>query len=438
MPGPIEPNRLDSQVRAFEQSWRQRSTPAIVDFVPVDCDVQTRLEILAELICVDLEFRWRAIRDGQAWVRPLSLMEYAQSHSELGDAAELPLELIGEDYRARTLWGDKPSHETILGGFPRRVSEIAARLQLIDRELLAETAEVRVFDSRSQPHQPVVPYDGKPDPKAPLAYSDYKLQNLIGAGLMGRVYRAWQQSLDRPVAVKYLRKSFHHDTEAVERFLAEARTVAKLRHPHLVGIHGLGRTPQGGYFLVMDWIEGSDLARILQKERPVSIADAVRWTLEAGSAIRKAHEQGIIHCDLKPGNILLDLDRRVHVTDFGMSRSLAEESPMQDRIEGTAPFMAPEQVSRHWGPIDARTDIYGLGAVLYTLFTGVPPCQGRTLADVLANAVSANPVTPPEGLRADVPPELNQVCLRSLRKEPSERFQSIDEFAEQLRAAMTE
>jgi tRNA A-37 threonylcarbamoyl transferase component Bud32 len=436
MNGPTPTDLLDAQVLAFEQSWRKNRAPSMTQFLPVDCDAKTRLAILMELICVDLEYHWRGVRDGLIGTRPLTLMEYAQAYPELGEAVELPLELIGEDYRVRTLWGDQPRHETILAGFPHRKAEIESRLKAIDRELLAETADVRTFGS--PPHQPIAAYDGKPDPKAPLAYSDYTLEKLIGAGLMGRVYRAWQQSLDRPVAVKYLRKSFHHDAEAVERFLNEARTVARLRHPHLVGIHGLGRTPQGGYFLVMDWIEGSDLARIIREESPVNIADAVRWTCEACSAIQKAHESGIIHCDLKPGNILLDLDRHIHVTDFGMSRSLMEDSRTQDRIEGTAPFMAPEQVSSHFGPIDARTDVYGLGAVLYALLTGVPPCQGCTLADVLANAVSASPITPPEVLRPAIPSSLSQACQRSLAKSPGERFEGVAEFAERLRQASTE
>jgi tRNA A-37 threonylcarbamoyl transferase component Bud32 len=423
---------LESQVLAFEQSWRQDCAPPIAEFLPENCDRETQLAILTELICVDLEYRWRANREGKSGSLPMSLKHYVQSHPELGGFAHLPLELIGEDYRARTLWGDKPSHELVLVEFPNRKGEIALRLKLIDQELLAETAEAQVFDHRLKSQKFSIAYDGKPDPRAPLDYSDFTLQKLIGAGMMGRVYLARQHSLDRPVAVKYLRKAFHHDQEAIERFLTEARTVARLRHPHLVGIHGLGRTPQGGYFLVMDWIEGSDLARLIKDQNRVSIADAVRWTREACSAIRKAHELGIIHCDLKPGNILLDVDRQVHVTDFGLSRSLADDLRTNDRIEGTAPFMAPEQVSSHWGPIDARTDVFGLGAVLYALLTGVPPSQGRTLADVLSSVVSARPIAPPELLREDVPAALGRVCLRSLAKPPKERFQSVEEFSEEL------
>jgi serine/threonine protein kinase len=222
----------------------------------------------------------------------------------------------------------------------------------------------------------------------------------------------------------------------VDRFLAEARTVGKLRHPGIVGIHGLGRTPQGGYFIVMDWIDGPDLACLQSQGEPVSLADALHWTREACEAIGHAHEQNIIHCDLKPGNLLRDRQGRIHITDFGLSRSLADESRCLDRIEGTAPFMAPEQVSPHWGAIDVRTDIYGLGAVLYCLLMGVPPCQGRTLPDVLANAVSANPIIPPAALRPDLPADVNALCLRCLAKHPAERFADSGELATDLDHAL--
>ena len=198
-------------------------------------------------------------------------------------------------------------------------------------------------------------------------------------------------------------KSFLNDQNAIRRFLEEARTVARLQHPSIIGVHGLGRTPAGGYFLVMDWIDGPDLAEIIQ-HGPVPISQAVRWTIEACEAIEVAHRHGIVHCDLKPGNILLAASERIRVTDFGLARSLADESRTEEGIEGTAPFMAPEQVSAYWGPISPQTDVYGLGAVLYTLLTGRPPWTGKTLADALASVVSATSVTLPDKLRPDIPP----------------------------------
>jgi eukaryotic-like serine/threonine-protein kinase len=412
----------DSRILAFEQTWQRGSVPEIRDFLPVHFDPSARRELLLELICIDLEYRWRASQEDATHPKPL--MDYANSFPDLGYAADLPLELIGEDYRVRQRWGDRPGYESIIRTFPHREPELRKLLEQIDKELLAETIEEPNLQTAKS-----VDYDARTDPAAPLAYSDYKLQKLIGAGLMGRVYLAWQKSLDRPVAVKYLRKSFHHDPGAVVRFLSEARTVAKLRHPHIVGIHGLGRTPQGGYFIVMDWIDGCDLAEVIHRRGTVEVPEALRWMREACAALERAHALGIIHCDLKPGNLLLDVDGHIHITDFGLSRSLADESRTNDRIEGTAPFMAPEQVSSHWGKIDARTDVYGLGAVLYTLLTGVPPSQGRTLADVLANVISAHPIPPAGELRPNLPPTLTRLCTRCLAKSPAERFAHLNELS---------
>ena len=419
---------VESRIFDFEESWQRGETPVLSDFLPEGCDSSTHRELLQELICIDLEYRWRFARQRKAGIVTKSLGDYAELHPELGPPGNWPLELIGEEYRVRQIWGDHPTHADILARFSDREAEIRPLLGQIDDERLAETRDGTPITPDTVPRMD----DGRPDPQAPLAYSDYKLEKLIGAGLMGRVYRAWQQSLDRPVAVKYLRKSFHHDREAVARFLAEARTVAKLRHPRIVGIHGLGRTPQGGYFIVMDWIDGPNLAEVLKSHGPVDADTAVRWMREACEGLEQAHAQGIIHCDLKPGNLLLDGRGHVHITDFGLSRSLSDESRIGDRIEGTAPFMAPEQIAGHWGAIDVRTDVYGLGAVLYTLLTGRPPCEGRTPADVLANVVSGSPITAPAVLRPTLPPALNDLCLRCLAKSPADRFSNLAELAASL------
>src|SRR5262249_36022419 len=185
-----------------------------------------------------------------------------------------------------------------------------------------------------------------------------------------------------------------HQPWVVQRFLGEARTIAKMRHPNIVGIHGLGRAPGGAYFIVMELVAGPDLA-LLSRSRLISAQEAIPWAVETCNALEHAHAMGIIHCDLKPANLLLDGDGRIRVTDFGLARSLSEDTPWTAEIEGTAPFMAPEQASRCWGPIDERTDVYGIGAILYTLLTGRPPCVGRRLPEILADVIRAAPVISP-------------------------------------------
>ena len=157
---------------------------------------------------------------------------------------------------------------------------------------------------------------------------------------------------------------------------------------------------------------------------------AIRWAIEACEALEHGARMGIIHCDLKPANLLLDADGGIRVTDFGLARSLDRTRRWTAEVEGTAPFMAPEQVSRCWGRIDQRTDVYGIGAVLFTLLAGRPPHVGRRLPDILADVVSAAPVVAIDTLRPDLPEPLCDLCRRCLSKAPEGRYQTIRDVGE--------
>jgi eukaryotic-like serine/threonine-protein kinase len=247
---------------------------------------------------------------------------------------------------------------------------------------------------------------------------------MIGAGRMGKVYQAQRVSDGRTVAVKFLRKSLLRESWLVERFINEARTIAKLDHPHIVGTHGLGKTPSGSYFIVMDLVAGPNLDQIV-KARSIAVSEAVRWTIQLCEALEHSHAQRVVHCDLKPANLLLDEDSRLCVTDFGLARSLTEHTPGTADIEGTAPFMAPEQASRTWGTIGVLTDVYGIGAVLYTLLTGRPPWIGESVTGILAKVVSPTPVIPPTNFRADIPEPLDDLCRKCLWKAQEDRYPTV-------------
>jgi serine/threonine-protein kinase len=233
------------------------------------------------------------------------------------------------------------------------------------------------------------------------------------------------------VAVKFLRKSFLRQPAVVSRFLQEAAVLTRLKHRGIIRLHGLGKTRHGGLFIVMDLAGGGDLARRIA-QGPVAITDAVRWTAEAAEAIQYAHEQGVIHCDLKPSNLLLDARGHVVVTDFGLARHETPRETGATVIAGTPAFMAPEQVSDCWGTIGPHTDVYGLGAVLYTLLTRRPPVTGANAVDIFAAIVSGQPATPPDHLRRDIPPVLTRICMRCLAKHPNERLAHAGALARAL------
>jgi DNA-directed RNA polymerase specialized sigma24 family protein len=340
-------------------------------------------------------------------------------------------EFMGEEDRVRGQRGDRSSREALLSPVPERPDNVPSRSIGIDREPLRPEPGPTP-GPRTRSSSPAGP--GVDDPGMPLLSDrSFLLRRLIGAGRIGKVYRAWQPGAGREVAVKYLRKTLLQDSRVVERFIGEARTVAGLSHPQIVGTQGLGRTRGGAYFIVMDLVHGPDLAR-LGEIRSIAVAEAMRWVSDACCAVEHAHERGVIHCDLKPANLLLDADGGIRVADFGLARSLAGHTHCAAEVEGTAPFMAPEQVARCWGPIDQRTDVYGLGAVLFALLTGRPPHRGRRLPDILADVVSAATVIPAASLRPDLPEALGELCRRCLCKAPEGRYQTVREVRSALAA----
>jgi eukaryotic-like serine/threonine-protein kinase len=424
---------FESRLLQFQQAWAQGSPCPIAQILddPPGVSSVDRARLLVELIAIDLEFRWRNARLHANSSERLLLEDYASRFPEMGASDRWPVELIGEEYRVRCRWGDRPSHEDVLSRFPARRDEIQPGLLRIDQELEEESADPRPIPSRGT--STPFPDEQREDvPGVPwLSHRDLLLRRLIGAGRIGKVYEARHHGADREVAVKFLRKALLKEPEIVQRFISEARTVARLSHPHIVGLQGVGRTGGGSYFIVMDFVDGPDLARLGQV-RPIALAEALRWTIQASAALEHAHDTGVIHCDLKPANLLVDAAGGIRVTDFGLARSLSGPTPWVAEVEGTAPFMAPEQVSSYWGRIDQRTDVYGIGAVLFALLAGRPPHAGRRLPDVLADVVTATPVVSLGVLRPDLPRPIVEVCRTCLAKSPAERYPTVREVGAAL------
>lgn len=256
----------------------------------------------------------------------------------------------------------------------------------------------------------------------------YRIDSLVGAGGHGRVYKAFDPELERFVAVKIARSVTAGNAESL---LAEARRVAKLRHPGIVAIYDVGRE-DGQIFFVSELIEGRNLSELIADGQPLSI-ETTRIIVALAKAIQFAHEQGFVHRDIKPANILIDLQGRVLVTDFGIATSLELLESQRGGTVGTLPYMAPEQVAGEVQLIGTRTDIHALGVVLYELLTGELPYQGRTPI-AIREQILLRPPRPLMGKNNSLPRNLTTVCLKCLAKHPTDRYTSAAEVIEALTA----
>src|SRR6516162_1387107 len=263
------------------------------------------------------------------------------------------------------------------------------------------------------------------------ASDDYELLEEIGRGGQGVVYRARQKSLNRTVALKIIGIS-HGKTKAhLRRFRLEAEAAARLNHPFVVPIHEIGQR-KGRCYFSMGLVEGSRLDQIAKRE-PMSPRQATEVIAKLARTVHYAHQHGIIHRDIKPGNILLDTKGEPHLTDFGVARLLETENDATCTIEvsGTPSYMAPEQADANNGQVSSATDVYGLGAVLYQLLAGQPPFTGGTPFETVRLLLETEP-RQPRLLNPKVGRDLSTICLKCLEKDPQHRYLSALALAEDL------
>lgn len=248
---------------------------------------------------------------------------------------------------------------------------------------------------------------------------------------MGVVYRAWQRSLSRQVAIKMIRTEHLSHPQEVKRFRQEAAAAAALQHRHIVAVHEAGEF-EGQHFYSMEFVQGRNLAEILT-ERSFAALQAAALVKTIAGAIQYAHEHGVLHRDLKPSNILLDGDDAPRVADFGLAKVLRGDAAvtLTGQVMGSPSYMAPEQASGRSGEIDARTDVYALGAILYEMLSGRPPFRAETLLETLKLVVDTEPVAP-KLLNPSLPRDLETICLRCLEKDPTRRYASAQLLAEEL------
>lgn len=269
-------------------------------------------------------------------------------------------------------------------------------------------------------------------PAALQKLGEFTLLRELGRGGMGVVYDAQDSLLGRRVALKVLRFSALGDSPAVERFRREAATAAKLHHTNIVPVFSVG-SHEGTHYYAMQLVEGRNLAEVL-RQGPIDCRRAGRWALEAAEALAHAHRHGVIHRDLKPSNLIVDADDHIWLTDFGLARSLDDPALTASHVMlGTPRYMSPEQASLKREEIDARTDIYSLGATLYELIAGRPPFDGETPHQAM-HAILTSQADPLWRQCAEVPCDLDNIVMKCLAKDRADRYAAAGDLADDLRA----
>lgn len=290
-----------------------------------------------------------------------------------------------------------------------------------DDDLPAESFEI---DPMPIPEEAPVSHAGE-------VIGNYEVLEEIGRGGMGRIFMARHRTIDRRVAVKFLNTRLTADPLYADRFFREAEAASKLNHPGIVALHDAGCINNEVYYLIMEYVEGRDLHAYVNVQGLLEVPQAADFVSQAASALSYAHKAGFIHRDIKPENLLLASDGTVKICDLGLAKRIGEDGMITQRgmIMGSPNYMAPERL-RCATDIDARVDIYSLGAALFFLLTGRIPYEG-TPPVIMAKHLSA-PLPDPREVRPELPEDICVVIRKMMAKNPVERYQTMDEVVEAL------
>jgi serine/threonine protein kinase len=363
-------NRIDEACDSFEAAWRAGQRPRIEDWLAKSAIASDRSGLLRELLMVEL--RWR------------------------------------EQHRER------PERSEYLERF-RAPDDVAVIMAVFRQDATATARATGAMAASSHD---------------PAKIGRYRVVRRLGQGGFGRVYLAHDDELDRPIAIKVPNPERVKRSEDIEAYLAEARALARLDHPHIVPVYDVGRTSDGLCYVVSKFVEGSDLAQRLRQGRP-PLREAVEMVATVAEALHHAHTRDLVHRDIKPANILLDVHGKPCVADFGLALR-DEHYGRGARLLGTPGYMSPEQARGEGHRVDGRSDIFSLTVVLYELLVGRRPFRGDTSSEVMDQIANAEP-RPLRQIDDTIPKELERICQKGLAKRASERCSTALDLADDLR-----
>lgn len=411
----------------FAALWElSNSPPDVFAFLEQNADYEASQKLAVLLL--DQRHRWKTSQ-------PLTVESYLDRTPDLASDPQIKLQLAVGEYQARQNGESSPNLDEFLARFAdisdslrSKLSALIALTGTVDMSIRAQQSGT-VNEQLVRPSATTETYC--PDPAVgDQRMGRYRLVRLLGEGAFGRVWLGQDAELRRYVAIKVPTPERFQKPEDAAAYLAEARTVASLDHPHIVPVHDVGRTAEGSIYVVSKFIEGHTLAERIKEGRPTH-KDSTRLLASIAQALHHAHMKRLIHRDVKPSNILLeDATGNPYLADFGLA--IREDDYFRDgRIAGTPAYMSPEQARGEGHRLDGRSDIFSLGIVFYELLTGKRPFRGNTANELLHQIVSVEPV-PPRELDGSVPLELERICLKALSKRASDRYSTAAELADDL------
>jgi WD40 repeat protein len=409
-------DRLEQIIRRFERSWRQGQAPCLDDYLPAE--PAERLAVLVELVHTDLEYR---LKGGQQ----ARVEDYLRRYPELAAEPALAVALIVREYELRRRSEPALGPDEFLRRFPRYRAQLATRLPHPGPDGPgADKATVRpgADASANSPPGSAAPPAGPPG---------YEVLQELGRGGMGVVYLARQVKANRRVALKMILAEDHASAAARARFATEVEAVARLQHANIVSVYEVGEHQGRPFFSMEHCPRGSLEGKLGGAPQPPR--EAARLVEILARAVQVAHQHGIVHRDLKPANVLLGAGDVLKITDFGQAKRLDADGGQTHtgHVLGTPSYMAPEQAAGDLKAVGPAADVYALGAILYECLTGRPPFKAASVLDTLVQVRAQEPV-PPSRLNAQVPRDLETVCLKCLHKAPPRRYPSAADLAEDL------